>query len=76
MFVLSYNTRMQPERAITTRIIRPGEIEPDDEWKDSTPGERIVAVWTLTRLCYGWGEEPDDEPRLQRSVVRIQRREC
>jgi hypothetical protein len=61
-------------REIVTRIHRPGDppLEEDD-WADSTAAERIEAVWTLTLQCLAWQGLGGDEPRLQRSVVRIQR---
>ena len=31
------------------------------------------AVWTLTRICGAWAAGTDDEPRLRRSVSRVQR---
>lgn len=63
------------QREITSRVIRPGEREPSEveDWRDATPDERIEAVWTLTKACMAWGGEDSGEPRLQRSVSRIQR---
>ncbi|MCA8978963.1 MAG: hypothetical protein H6831_04755 [Planctomycetes bacterium] len=64
-----------PERKIVTRTIRPGAGEPADRsWRDASIEERIEGVWTLTKLCLAWNSEDDDEPRLQRSVVRVLRR--
>jgi hypothetical protein len=61
-------------RLITTRILRPGELAVDeDDWAGTTAAERIEAVWTLTLQCLAWQGWEGDEPRLQRSVVRIQR---
>lgn len=64
------------KRDLQTRILRrgePAEEAPDVDWLDYTPAERIEAVWTLTKACMAWGGESDGEPRLQRSVSRIQR---
>jgi hypothetical protein len=47
----------------------------DEAWKESTPAERIEAVWTLTKICMAWAGYQTDEPRLQRTITRIQRRE-
>jgi hypothetical protein len=59
---------------ITSRVIRQGDPPPADEkWKNATPEERINAVWDLTLLCLAWQKDPLDEPRLQRSLSRIQR---
>ncbi|NOT00430.1 MAG: hypothetical protein HOP29_07355 [Phycisphaerales bacterium] len=58
----------------TVRIIRDGKDRPDDSvWKTMSVTERVEAVWTLTRLCMAWNTDPNHEPRLQRSVSRIQR---
>ena len=60
--------------AITSRVIRPPESEPyQDEWLNYSPEERIEAVWTLTKACMQWNAVSSDEPRLQRTVTRIQR---
>jgi len=60
---------MDPRNA--SRIIRPGDQTPDDPWKSATPAERMSAVWELTLQCLAWRGEI--EPRLQRSIVCIQR---
>jgi len=39
----------------------------------TTPEERINAVWELTLLCLAWQGDQTVEPRLQRSVSRVQR---
>ena len=39
---------------IKVRVIRNGLPEPrDDDWSMASPEERIEAVWTLTKLCFG-----------------------
>lgn len=59
---------------MSIRIIRDGQAERfDDEWKYSSPEQRIEAVWTLTKLCLAWNNHLTDEPRLQRTITRIQR---
>ncbi len=58
----------------TVRILRPGDPMPDDEPDDSSPSERMEAVWRLTLECLAWRGDHADEPRLQRSVVRVRRR--
>ncbi len=61
-------------KKITSRIIRPGGLMPaDDYWDKFTPEERMNAVWELTLLCLAWQPDRADEPRLQRSISRIQR---
>ena len=59
---------------ITTRIIRKGEPLPQtDDWQRLSPGERMEAVWELTILCFAWRGDDAGEPRLQRSISRVQR---
>lgn len=59
---------------MTTRVIRPDAPPLDDAgWDTATPEERINAVWELTLLCLAWQGDQTDEPRLQRSVSRVQR---
>jgi hypothetical protein len=64
-------------RQATTRVIRLGE---DDgaldraAWSGSTMEERIAAVWELTLECLAWSDPDASEPRLQRSVCRVERR--
>jgi hypothetical protein len=78
--VMRYNPlRMEtvPNRKnITSRIIRNGDFPPENHsWDRVTPEERIEAVWNLTLLCLAWRSDQFDEPRLQRSVSRVQRPE-
>jgi len=57
---------------ISSRVIRAGDAPPGPpEWEGSTPESRMSAVWELTLQCLAW--RGAGEPRLQRSVVRIQR---
>jgi hypothetical protein len=59
---------------ITSRVIRKGDpLSEEEEWESTTPEERINAVWELTLLCLAWQRDQAGEPRLQRSVSRIQR---
>lgn len=60
-------------RKIDTRVFRAGETPPDDGsvWRDTTPEQRMLAVWELTLYCLAW--DRFDEPRLQRSISRVQR---
>jgi len=59
---------------IKVRVIRGGLQEPpDDDWSTASPEERIEAVWTLTELCMAWNNPSTSEPRLQRTVTRLQR---
>lgn len=57
------------------RTIREPQSEPEeDEWSDFSPSERIEGVWLLTRLCLAWNNQLTNEPRLQRTITRIQRK--
>jgi hypothetical protein len=61
-------------RVRSVALRRPGdERREHDEWLKCTPEERLAAVWKLTEACLGWNTEGNVEPRLQRSVVHIQR---
>lgn len=60
-------------RSITVRVLREGQEEPRDDWAGTTMGERMEAVWQLTRLCMEWNRSETGEPRLRRSVVRVLR---
>ena len=61
-------------RNITSRVIRKGDFQSEElEWENSTLEERMNAVWELTRLCLAWQTDQNDEPRLQRSISRVQR---
>jgi len=68
---VSMSTRQK--RVITTKAFRAGETPPEDDWIGSSVAERIDAVWELTRQCLAWNQTGMDEPRLQRSVSRVQR---
>lgn len=67
-----------PQRKITGRLVRPGEDRDafDIEfWRSMTGEARVEALWGMTLDALAiQGCDPDDEPRLQKSVGRIQRR--
>jgi len=66
--------RAQHRANAVTRVIRPGEPEGEIRlWENSTPEERMNAVWELTLQCMALQPGAAGEPRLQRSVVRVQR---
>jgi hypothetical protein len=61
-------------RFVFTRVIRPGATASiDDDWEQASVNERIAAVGELTRQCLAWNRDPKNEPRLPRSISRIQR---
>lgn len=73
---IRYNLSMNsPTRtAITSRVIRPGSsVAEESFWDTVTAAERIDGVWELTLLCLAWQPNQAHEPRLQRSISRIQR---
>lgn len=74
----TYNSAMekfQRRASATTHVFRPGEPPAGAvEWHAATAGSRMSAVWELTLQCLAWQGNGADEPRLQRSVVRVQRR--
>lgn len=59
--------------SIKVRVIRDGREPRDEEWMATSVEERIEAVWTLTQLCLAWNEQLTREPRLQRTITRVQR---
>jgi hypothetical protein len=73
----TYNDRVNTIRrraAAAIRVFR-SEKPPAEAWQlhGSTPEARMSAVWELTLQCLAWQGDLQAEPRLQRSVVRIQR---
>ena len=79
-----YNPNLEPrlpKREITARLARRGENEEEFDrrfWSTFTGEERVELLWDMVlevrRLKGGQG----DEPRLQRSVLRVERlrRDC
>jgi hypothetical protein len=66
-----------PKRAVTLRVGRLGvdDAQMDREWWAAfSPDERVAMMWDLVREARRWRGEDGDEPRLQRSVVRGERR--
>ena len=57
-------------RTVVTRVIRPGEPHRDRSVIGDTPTERLEAVWDLTLTALEFAGV--GEPRLQRSVCRVQ----
>ena len=70
-----------PRRAITARVLRSkadaGTVA-DAETRQQTMEQRIATVWYLTLQCMAWNrdeaKDDADQPRLARSVCRIERR--
>lgn len=47
----------------------------EDDLRATSPGERLAMVWPLTLNAWVFKGEPGAEPRLQRHIIRLQRRE-
>jgi len=62
---------VSPREVSFTRVVRSDDAEPVDR-DNRTPGQRMEEVWYLTLVALGWTH--DAEPRLQRSIVSVQRR--
>jgi hypothetical protein len=60
----------------TSRVTRLHESDPHgiDPFVDSTPQARMEALWDLTLEYLTWIQPNECEPRLQRSICRIERR--
>lgn len=66
--------KQEIRRNLKTRVLRPGMAGfQGEEWPGGTVEERIEAVWELTLLCQAWNREGGGEPRLDRTVGRVQR---
>ena len=60
----------------TGRVLRPGDDEhrADVEfWKRMTPDERVAVLWDMALEAETLRTGRVDQPRLQKSVFRIQR---
>ncbi len=72
--VPSYTYLMKRERqSLITNIRRLDDTSP--EASTTTPSERLLMMWELTRTAWAFMGEPIDESRLQRHVVRVVRGE-
>ena len=49
--------------------------EESDDLKNTTSAERLEMMWQLTLDAWAFKGEPVAEPRLQRHIVRVFRRE-
>jgi hypothetical protein len=55
-------SEVSDKKTITVRIAGKTDELDDDPWKNTSPSERIEAVWTLTKLCLAWNKNDSDEP--------------
>ena len=60
-------------KSMKVTVLRDGREPRDAEWMTTSVEERIEAVWMLTQLCLAWNEQLTREPRLQRTITRVQR---
>ena len=68
--------RSRKERGIVARLSRQGDDEEGFDrafWASMAPTAKLEALWDMVIECRVWRGEHGDEPRLQRSLVRIQR---
>ena len=57
---------------LKTRVFRDGASPSGEaDWSSYTPGERMNAVWDLTRACLAWQVEDPSALRLDKSVTRV-----
>jgi hypothetical protein len=73
---MGFMTAQQRRTAMTARLFRSthSAAAQRTDWHDSTMEQRIAAVWDLTLECLAWTQPDAHEPRLQRSVCRVERR--
>ena len=63
-----------PDRSnYPVRVTRLHDPEDDAHMRSLSPAERFAMVWPLTLQAWAFKEGLDDEPRLQRHVVRVVR---
>jgi hypothetical protein len=75
--IIDWMTPRERRLRAVTRVVRLGEDDGafDREfWGRVSPGERVEAVWGLALEYMAWRGEDAGEPRLQRSVCRVERR--
>lgn len=75
--VLSYNCTMAaPDRIVTVRkgSLKDNDRLNDEYWAEVPHHERLAMVWDLVCDNAKWSGHDAAEPRLQRSVLRVERR--
>ena len=63
-------------RQIRARLVRQGVAEGEFDrafWRDVGPEKRLEALWDMVLEARVWKGQDGAEPRLQRSVLRVQR---
>jgi hypothetical protein len=69
------DSRDNPRR-VSLRIVSQGVAERDFDdafWKALGPEARLLVLWDMVLEREAWTGERGDQPRLQRSVLRVQR---
>ena len=65
------------QRRISARLVRQGadEYEFDAQfWRELGPKARLEALWDMVLEAQAWKGRDVDQPRLQRSVLRVEHR--
>jgi len=63
-------------RIVHVALVRQGPEEEDFDrrfWNGVDPDKKVEALWDMVLELRAWKGLQGDEPRLQRSVLRIQR---
>jgi hypothetical protein len=71
-------TLMASRKNVQTRVFRSFQEEERAEreyWNSLTPAERLDMMWQLTVDVWSFTGTPLAEPRLQRHIVSVHRRE-
>jgi len=69
--------RLQRQQGMT-RVIRLHQDDGDCDrefWRTVSPHERLALVWDMVVEMQAWRGKDGSEPRLQRSVCRVERRQ-
>ncbi len=69
-----YNSRMKLDRQAISKSTLQGHE--DNNFVPGTVEERVLMVWPITREVAALSPQHDVERRLQRHVVRVERRGC
>lgn len=68
---------MEKQRIVMTRVLRPGHVDDGsfdyEFWRRVGAEGRFAAAWEMVQEVAAIRGENGDQPRLQRSVVRVQR---
>ena len=64
------------ERVVTVRkgTLKDNDRLNDEFWAEIPPHERLAAMWDMVREYSAWRGPDASESRLQRSVLRVERR--